>query len=186
MKNPGTHMGHKEQARERAERRTRSHQTPVATSREAFQELTGCDKCGVVYAHKTWRRSAGRSLRALEAGGTWGRCPACRERQSEAAAGTVLMRSASLDHLEAALRRRIAHVAERAAFTQPERRLVELRRLPDALQALTTSQELAHRIAREVEKAFGGRTTYSWSDGDGHLLARWDADEAATGGGPRT
>ena len=37
---------------------------------------------------------------------------------------------------------------------------------------LTTSQKLAYRIAREVEKAFGGRAHFSWSDDDGSLLAR--------------
>ena len=34
------------------------------------------------------------------------------------------------------------------------------------------SAKLAHRIAREVEKAFAGDTSYSWSD-DGSLLAVW-------------
>lgn len=41
----------------------------------------------------------------------------------------------------------------------------------DTLEVLTTSQKLAHRIAREVEKAFGGRAHFSWSDDDGSLLA---------------
>ena len=39
------------------------------------------------------------------------------------------------------------------------------------LEILTTSQKLAHRIAREVEKAFGGSSHFSWSDDDGSLLA---------------
>ena len=99
MKSPGTRLGHKERARQSAERRTRSHQT----------------------------------------------------------------------------RRRIANVCKRAGFTQPERRLIGIQQVPDGLEILTTSQELAHRIAREVEKAFGGRARYAWSDGDGHLLARWEA-----------
>jgi NMD protein affecting ribosome stability and mRNA decay len=186
MKNPGTHLGHKEQARQRAEQRTRSHQTPANGGPNAPSDMTTCDKCGAVYSRKTWRRSAARSLRAMTAGAAWGRCPACRRLRPETAVGTVVLTGASVSRLEPELRRRIAHVAERAAFTQPERKLIGLRRLPDGLEALTTSQELAHRIAREVEKAFGGRTTYSWSDRDGHLLARWDADEPGPGGAPRT
>lgn len=43
---------------------------------------------------------------------------------------------------------------------------------------LTTSQKLAHRIAHELEKAFGGRTTYAWLD-DGCLEARWRASSTA-------
>jgi hypothetical protein len=40
---------------------------------------------------------------------------------------------------------------------------------------LTTSQKLAHRIVRELNKAFHGHAKYSWSDNDGSLYARWEA-----------
>ncbi|MGA8059577.1 MAG: hypothetical protein WB999_15120, partial [Candidatus Binataceae bacterium] len=52
-----------------------------------------------------------------------------------------------------------------------ERRIVASNWNGDTLEVLTTSQKLAHRIAREVEKAFGGRAHFSWSDDDGSLLA---------------
>jgi len=32
------------------------------------------------------------------------------------------------------------------------------------LEVLTNSQKLAHRIARMIEKAFGGCAHFSWSD----------------------
>jgi hypothetical protein len=41
---------------------------------------------------------------------------------------------------------------------------------------LTTSQKLAHRIARELQKAFGGRARYTWSDQDGALTAIWQGE----------
>jgi hypothetical protein len=41
------------------------------------------------------------------------------------------------------------------------------------MEVLTTSQKLAHRLAHELEKAFGGRTHYAWSDRDGRLVANW-------------
>ena len=41
----------------------------------------------------------------------------------------------------------------------------------DTLEVLTTSQKLAHRIAREVENSFNGQAHYSWSDDDGASLA---------------
>lgn len=37
------------------------------------------------------------------------------------------------------------------------------------LEMLTTSQKFAHRIAHELKKAFGGKTSYAWSDRDGPL-----------------
>ena len=71
-----------------------------------------------------------------------------------------------------ALSARIANVERRAQFTQPERRVVATNWNGKTLEVLTTSQKLAHRIAREVEKAFGGHAHFSWSDDDGSLLAR--------------
>jgi hypothetical protein len=84
-----------------------------------------------------------------------------------------------VDSMEPALRRRIGNVCARAAFTQPERRLLGIVRTASGLEVRMTSQELAHRLGREIEKAFGGRTSYSWSDRDGRLLARWRGPGAA-------
>jgi hypothetical protein len=78
------------------------------------------------------------------------------------------------------IRRRIQNVAARAAFTQPERQVVSVERHGEVLEVLTTSQKLAHRIAHELKKAFGGRTSYAWSD-DRTLLATWQPREVKLG-----
>lgn len=75
------------------------------------------------------------------------------------------------DHIDL-IRGRIQNVAARAARTQPERKLISTELSGDTLEVLTTSQKLAHRIAHELRKAFGGKATYSWAD-DGTLSAVW-------------
>jgi hypothetical protein len=81
---------------------------------------------------------------SLLARAAWVACPACRQTGRE-----VLIRAtAAVD--EDAVRRRIQHVAARAAFTQPERRVVSVERQGDVLEVLSTSQKLAHRIAHEL------------------------------------
>jgi hypothetical protein len=57
--------------------------------------------------------------------------------------------------------RRIRNVARRSGFTQPERRIVSIGRDESRLEVLTTSQKLAHRIASELVKAFGGRASFA-------------------------
>jgi len=47
------------------------------------------------------------------------------------------------------------------------------------LEILTTSQKLAHRIAHELAKAFGGRAKYQWADGEPGLLATWQSEANA-------
>jgi hypothetical protein len=88
----------------------------------------------------------------------------------------VVLRGALVRAKSEAIRRRITNVAARARFTQPERRVVSVLRDGEGLEVLTTSEKLAHRIVREMEKAFGGRASYTWSHRERSLLAIWQSD----------
>lgn len=140
-------------------------------------DQTVCRGCGVVFSHKTWRLSARRLEQAERDGAVWGSCPACLAVTSGQAFGLVRLEGSYVAPHEPEIRRRIDNVAERAAFTQPERRLLDVVWRGAALEVVTTSQKLAHRIARELAKAFKGTVTYHWSDADGRLLATWRRDE---------
>ena len=105
-----------------------------------------------------------------------GVCPACRQVVSGQSFGRVILEGAYVENHAAELLRRIRNVAARAGFTQPERRLMAAVVRGSTVEVLTTSQKLAHRIARELEKAFRGVAWYHWSDGDGRLLAIWHRD----------
>jgi NMD protein affecting ribosome stability and mRNA decay len=171
-----------------AERRTRSHQAPVSRRPPEPAATTLCDRCGSVYWQRTWRRSVQRTRRALLSGARGGVCPACRQAAAGEGFGRAVLQGTLVDAREEEIRRRISNVAARAAFTQPQRRVVSVSRLRDGgLEVLTTSQKLGHRIVHELAKAFGGRATYAWSDGDGRLFATWKADERPPrAGGGRT
>jgi len=132
-----------------------------------------CERCGAVFAKRVWRRSAASrpapaSLAAIE----WRTCPACEQVANEEWMGRLVVRGRLAAEQEDAIRKRLRNVAGRAEFTQPERRIVSVERSGDALEVLTTSQKLAHRLGHELEKAFGGRSRYKWSD-DGSLDAAW-------------
>jgi hypothetical protein len=121
-------------------RGVRSDKSPPVARRQRFSDPSICDRCSAVYTGKSWR--SGRRL-----------------------AREVLNR-ATIE----AISSRIVNVEQRAQFTQPERRVVASSQSGKTLEVLTTSQKLAHRVAREVEKAFGGLAHFSWSDDDGSLL----------------
>ena len=137
-------------------------------------QVNRCERCGAIYARRTWRR--GRALTHAALGrARWVVCPACRQTDDQQYVGRLLLQGSYVAAHEPAVRARIEHVVGRAQARQPERRLVSLERQRDGLEVLTTSQKLAHRVAHELRKAFGGRTTYAWSD-DGSLLATWQRD----------
>jgi NMD protein affecting ribosome stability and mRNA decay len=136
-----------------------------------------CERCGAVFARRTWRR--GRPVTHARLGrAVWTVCPACTQIRRQEYCGRVVVGGTWARGNEAAIRRRIANVAARAAATQPERRVVSIERRGATLEVLTTSQKLAHRIVSALRKTFRGRASYAWSD-DGTLFATWRRDDAA-------
>ncbi|MGA2843346.1 MAG: hypothetical protein ABSG18_25080 [Steroidobacteraceae bacterium] len=157
-------------------RGTRSDMSPpVAQKQRPPKDPSVCDVCGSIYTAKTWRRNRTLPAKLINAA-AWTICPGCKQAKSGEYFGRVLVRgSNAISNLDA-IRSRIANVERRAEFTQPERRIVSSKWNGATLEVLTTSQKLAHRIARELQKAFGGRARYTWSEQDGALTAIWQRE----------
>lgn len=152
------------------------HRPPVADRTRVDREPAMCERCRAVYRNKTWRAGE-RTRRTSVVGVGWALCPACAQVQDQEYFGRVKVTAPLEPERELEVRRRIWRVEGRAHYTQPERRTVRIDRSTAGLEILTTSQKLAHRIARELEKAFGGRAHYVWSDREGGIDATWDPPE---------
>jgi NMD protein affecting ribosome stability and mRNA decay len=141
-------------------------------------EPTVCARCGAVYLRKTWRHDHKLTDEMIERG-RWGFCPACEQVSRLEAQGRLTIRGAAAAANRDLIRTRIENVATYGIKTQPERRIVSIDTIEadgEALEVLTTSQKLTHRLAHELKKLFGGRTSYNWSD-DGTLYATWQLDQ---------
>jgi hypothetical protein len=145
---------------------------PVALKTARLHEPTVCARCGAVFLRKTWRHTHALNEEQLEHA-EWGFCPACLQVARQEGQGRLLIKGVAVAQSRDAIEQRIQNVAKRASKTQPERRLVSVDGRDGELEVLTTSQKLAHRLAHELKKAFGGRVAYNWSD-DGTLLAHWE------------
>ncbi len=159
--------------------------TSEKRSSVSFKDPSMCERCGAVYTRKTWRAGS-RTSRTSPVGVTWTVCPACRQSEDGEYYGRVLIRGPISAANAASVERRIRNVAARAEFTQPERRVLSVGPWQGGLEVLTTSQKLAHRIAHELEKAFGGDATYRWASRDGELLATWVSPELTSAGARRS
>jgi hypothetical protein len=173
-------MSHSDKGRIRAlsRRGVRSDKvTPAEAVAGRPTEPTLCDRCGASFIRRTWRTD--RRIPATQlAVARWVVCPACRQVERGLGFGRVDITGTFVSLHEAEVRRRIATVAARAAARQPERRIVSIDWNGPRLEVLTTSQKLAHRIGHELAKAFGGRTSYKWSD-DRTLVATWIREASA-------
>ena len=139
-----------------------------------------CEVCGDRLAGRRWQHPG-----VAEADGhvleraAWETCPACAQQREEQYLGRVRASGPGLAGVVSAVRRRVHNVARRAEFTTPAHRIISIEDRNGEIEILTTSQKLAHRVAHELRKAFGGRATYAWLD-DGCLEARWRAPAART------
>jgi NMD protein affecting ribosome stability and mRNA decay len=166
---------------------TRTTKKPrVAAKATASSEPACCERCGALFVRQTWRQDRRITHELLEQV-RWTVCPSCQQAGRGEYYGRVLVRGGFVGANEEAIRRRIENVAARAGFTQPQRRLVSVDNVAEGLEVLTTSQKLAHRIARELCKTFRGQATYAWSDRDGSLMATWarEDNEGGPGGAHR-
>ncbi len=166
-------QGRKEMARALVHRGTRSQHTSLVA--KLTRKLTGetmCERCGNVYRDKRWHE-ASPGERLWPVGFAWTVCPACRQVESQQYFGRVLLRGDGALRKFDEIRTRIANVAARARFTQPQRRIVSIERNADEIAVLTTSQKLAHRIVASLVQAFGGKASLSWAPEDGELRAVW-------------
>ena len=152
---------------------------PVVSHTHIVEQPTMCERCGAVYERKTWRAGE-RTRRTDLAGVSWTLCPACAQVADEEYFGRVRILTPLTPAREDEVRRRIWNVERRARHTQPERRLVRIDKSREGLEVLTTSQKLAHRIARELEKAFGGKTHFVWTDREGGLDVTWAPTAVST------
>jgi NMD protein affecting ribosome stability and mRNA decay len=147
---------------------------PVEAAAGRLPEPSLCERCGAVFSGRVWRRDR-KVTGALLERSRWVRCPACTQAAAESGFGRVRIRGRYALAHEEPIRRRLANVASRAARTQPERRISTIDRRDDAIEVITTSQKLAHRIVHELKKVFRGRASYAWSD-DGTLFATWERE----------
>lgn len=158
---------------------TRDDKSPRVVRKTAQPaEPTICARCGAVYLRKTWRHDHRLTDEMLERR-QWGFCPACDQVSRLEAQGRLIIRGAAAAANRELIRTRIENAARHGMRTQPERRIVSIDTIEsdgEALEVLTTSQKLTHRIAHELKKLFGGRIAYNWSD-DGTLYATWQLDQ---------
>lgn len=162
-------------------RGTRFNMSPPVVRRNAqmhLKEPAICERCAAVFLRKTWRRGRVLKSDAMEQA-TWTICPACAQVEGgDEYYGRLLLRGVYGSPEAETIQRRIQNVGRRAVKAQPEHKILSVEWNGKILEVLTTSQKLTHRIAHELKKAFGGKTSYKWSDEDGTLLATWAAEKA--------
>lgn len=145
-----------------------------------------CRSCQAIYSGKRWYLDRVEASHLLAARTTRTiLCPACQKIRDDYPEGIVTLKWPSLRAHEIEIRNLIANVEERAMSINPLERIMKITRVGEDLEVLTTSDQLAQRLGRELVKAYKGRVTTRWAHQDVLARVTWQGPEKKTESKPK-
>jgi NMD protein affecting ribosome stability and mRNA decay len=129
--------------------------------------LTWCPACGAVFDRGSWRwaERPGEAVQAL--------CAACQRSRDGRPAGLVQIEGdfarGHRDEIVALLQRG----ADEAKAQRPPQRIMAVTDTTTGIQVATTDSQLAHELARLLQRTHGGTLALHYSDAQVLLRAQW-------------
>ena len=146
----------------------------------AAKEPATCKSCGAIYSRRRWVSAEGAKL--IKDHKAWRPamptvCPACKQLQEGTPRGYVYLAGPYLSAHRADIEQFIHNEAARAGEDNPLARVMERETDEQGQMVLTTtSDHLAKRLGRALERAFGGEVKYSFSHENKLTRVYWQRD----------
>ena len=136
-----------------------------------------CGGCGAVYYRRRWTLTPPPEVRdwvEFREAVSAARCPACRKIRDRYPSGELrLLGAAPKERREIFLMLR--NEEERARQKNPLERIMRIEEDGADWRVETTTEKLAQRLGRSLEKAFGGSVTYKWSHNNKFVRVIWQS-----------
>jgi len=128
------------------------------------KDIVMCKKCDAVYYYKSWHHGLAEYQSLSEDKRVdFALCPACQMIEDNTFEGRVIFKNVPAMYKDTILAN-IKNTGERAYTRDPMDRIIKIIDTGDTVEVLTTENQLARNIARQVERAFkGAKTDTSWS-----------------------
>jgi len=139
-----------------------------------YPDNTVCSQCHAIYCTQRWIRDEPRAELALEAGAPEVVCPACRIVKERNPRGIVTLTGDYWPRHEDEILNLIRNEEARGVANNPIERIIDIRKEDDALIVQTTTEKLAQKIARSIDKAHQGSLVYHWPDNDHLVRVDWE------------
>ena len=137
--------------------------------------ILNCRGCGAVYYRRRWTITPPPEVRDLvesreEVSNT--RCPACRKMRDHYPSGELRLLGATPKEKREMLLM-LRNEEERAREKNPLERIMRILADGTEWKIETTTEKLAQRLGRCLEKAFGGSVTYKWGHNNKFVRVIW-------------
>jgi len=142
--------------------------------------LLRCPECGSVYYRRRWTLTPPPEIRdraEFSERVSSGLCPACRKIRERYPSGELrLIGVGSGERRE--LFQLLKNEEERAREKNPLERIMHIEADNGDWRVETTTEKLAQRLGRQLEKARGGKVAYKWSHNNKFVRVLWCRESA--------
>lgn len=131
-------------------------------------EPAACPQCGTVYRHGRWQWSA------VPEGAEKMLCEACRRINEDFPAGILHLASDAVAAHAEEIEQLLRHQEQAEKSEHPLNRIMAIERTdPGALVIKTTDVHLPRRLARAIERAYGGRAVEHFEKDGASVRIEW-------------
>lgn len=143
-------------------------------SAKAYKEPTLCPTCKLVYVKQRWHKNDAEAKLLSEKKDVFThKCPACRKIEDNYPMGVVNISGDFVaEHFED-LVNLVKAEERRAAEKNPLERLMKVDKVDGGIKVETTSDALALRIGRLLNKSYKGSTDFKFRYGDKYVIVDW-------------
>ena len=173
-----------------AKRYTTSYKKRVDVERDPYlprwspKGILYCSRCGAIYYRRRWTLTPPPDIRdwaEFRDGVRSALCPACRKMRERYPSGEVLLVGVTREESEEILHL-LRNAEQTARANNPLERIMELTAQGSKWKVTTTTENLAQRLGRCLEKARGGKVTYKWSHNNKFVRVCWQKNPTKKAG----
>lgn len=138
-----------------------------------------CPDCKAIYHNKRWQfdNDLKHDIK-LEGGFGKKKCPACRKIEDNYPMGIVFLSGDFIDDHRDDILNTVKSEEERAMEKNPLERIIEIEKQDtNKYRIKTTTDTLAHRIGKILNKSYKGNIEYKFSDEQKILRVLWSREE---------
>ncbi|HEY2990500.1 MAG TPA: BCAM0308 family protein [Candidatus Binatia bacterium] len=135
-----------------------------------------CKTCGAVYYRRRWTLTPPADVRDSAEFGDGFQvvfCPGCRKIGDQHSLGELLLVEVAPEESDEILHL-LRNAEERARANNPLERIIVIAANGAGWKVTTTTENLAQRLGRCLEKARGGKVTYKWSHNNKFARVLWE------------
>jgi hypothetical protein len=137
-----------------------------------YRSNTRCPKCNLLFRDGVWKDGA--SAKSGEQ--QWKLCPACLQIRGGQAGGVVEFSGVFTDAHRNELLNRIRNVEKRTREERPLERIIRLKVNREGIIVSATTEHLAARIGKSIQRDFGGHLELRYAPEDKFAVAHWHRD----------